>query len=355
MQATGLRTHVWNNALKSMVLLALFPVLVAILTHSGLMIRHAAVSDALLKRDGLMSAIGQVAVLAWRDLPPTLPWVGVGCLVWFAIAWFANTGIVAASTGAKSVTRRDEPELHNLLENLCISRGMTTPKLRIIETDALNAYASGLTRKQYTVAVTRGLMRTLTADEMEAVLAHELAHIEHGDARLMMVTGVFVGIFSLLAEIVLNSGRGMLRAMARPRKSSSGGKKGGGGPILLLAVVAIGVVILLVVRLLAMLTRLSISRSREYMADSQAVLTTRNPAAMISALRTIAGRSSIAGVPSDVKPMFFDNAPAFKGDIFSTHPSIDERIARIARLTRTSSTAVDGGPRGDLSGLTARV
>nr|WP_250807543.1 M48 family metallopeptidase [Neorhizobium tomejilense] len=348
MQATGLRSHVWNNAIKSLFLLATFPVLVAILTHAGLMIATAIGMGHLAETAGMLAALRRVAMEAWRDLPAAMPWVLLGCGTWFVVAWFVNVGIVSAATGARSVSRTEEPELYNLLENLCISRGMTMPKLRVMETSALNAYASGVTKSQYTVAVTRGLMQTLSKDELEAVLAHELAHIEHGDVRLMMVASVFVGIFSFIAEAVLGNGRGLGRMLASATRSKGGNKKGGGGGAVLLAVVVIGVVILVLVRLLATLARLMISRTREYMADAQAVLTTRNPDAMMSALAKISGRSNVEGVPSDVRPMFFDNGQGLIGGLFATHPPIDDRIRTISRYARLPPPEKpDGGPWGD--------
>jgi len=186
MQAFGLRTHAWNTAWRSMLLLAGFPLLLAI-TMLGIGLIFGA------EQHNLSRAFAD----ALRNLPALY---AVGCVVaaiWFAIAWKAHNAILDWATGAHPVTRLEEPRLWNLLENLCISRGMKMPRLAIIETPAMNAYAAGLSRETGSVTVTRGLLNGLDDRELAAVLAHELAHIRNGDARLGLIAAVFVGIISL--------------------------------------------------------------------------------------------------------------------------------------------------------------
>lgn len=317
-RATGAQTLIWNNGIKSFVLLAMFPVFVAMVVYAGLVVTMGFAGLPVV--EGLKRA--------FYELPRMIPWVLVGVGVWFVIAFFFNVHMIGLAMGAKTVTRREEPVLYNLLENLCISQGMPMPKLRIIETDALNAYASGLTRKQYTVAVTRGLMRSLEKEEIEAVLAHELAHIKHGDVRLMVIASVFVGIIALVVEMVFRNGDIFARAAASASSSKSSNKKGGGaGAIIVMVIIAI--VVLLLARLLSVATQMAISRSREFMADMEATQMTRNPDAMVSALMKISGRSEIEDVPDDVRGMFFQNGRSFLGGLMSTHPPIDKRIASL--------------------------
>lgn len=314
--ATGSQSQIWNNGIKSMFLLAMFPVFVAMIVYAGLIVQ--------------LGLAGMPVAAALENgfyvLPSTLPYVGMGVAVWFIIAFFLNVQMINLAMGAKSVSRKQEPELYNLLENLCIAKGMPMPKLGIMETEALNAYASGMTKRQYTVAVTRGLMRKLNKEELEAVLAHELAHIKHGDVRLMVIASVFVGIFTLVMEAVFRNGD----VLARIAASSTSGKKSsndkGGGVIAILVLILIAFLILMLARLLGIITQLALSRTREYMADLEAVRMTKNPDAMVSALLKISGRSDIEGVPNEVRGMFFDNARSFAGDMFSTHPSIDKRV-----------------------------
>src|SRR5690606_33605412 len=135
---------------------------------------------------------------AFTLLPGVVPVVAAVAAVWWVVAWFANRSIIDAITGAHPVDRKSEPRLWNLLENLCISRGITMPSLRIIETPQRNAFASGIREKQYAVTVTRGLMETLDDAELEAVLAHELTHIRNRDVQLLVISAVFVGVISLV-------------------------------------------------------------------------------------------------------------------------------------------------------------
>jgi heat shock protein HtpX len=187
------------------------------------------------------------------------------------------------------------------------------PKLAIVESEALNAFASGVNDKQFTVTVTRGLLDQLDDAEVEAVLAHELTHIRNGDVKLMVIAVVIAGVISFVGEIIF-------RNLGRVRVSSDDAKKGNFIAIL------IGFAVIAVSWLLAVLIRLSLSRAREYLADAGAVELTKNPDAMISALLKIAGRADIDGVPSGVMDMCFENDPDDFADLFSTHPSITKRV-----------------------------
>ena len=125
-------------------------------------------------------------------------------------------------TGARAVDRRAEPRLYNLLENLCISRGITMPRLRIIETDARNAFASGVRKGQYSITVTRGLMDALDDAELEAVLGHELTHIENRDVQLLVISAVFVGIISLVGDLLIRAPRALLWSTSRRQRQRLG-------------------------------------------------------------------------------------------------------------------------------------
>ena len=156
--STGLRTHIWNNNLKSLALLAGFPVLLVLLAFAGSVLFNAVALEAGTIADALSRSA--------RAMPAILPFALAGAGLWFVIAWFGHQAMIDAMTGARAVSRTEEPELYNLLENLCISRGLAMPHLRIIETRARNAYASGLREGQYSVTVTRGLLESLERDEI---------------------------------------------------------------------------------------------------------------------------------------------------------------------------------------------
>ncbi len=154
-------------------------------------------------------------------MPVLIPIAIAASLVWWGIAFFAHQGIIDATTGAHVLDRRSNPRVWNLLENLCISRGITMPTLRIIDTDARNAFASGIREKHYSITVTRGLVESLDDAELEAVLAHELTHIRNRDVQLLVIAAVFVGIISLVGDLLIRSPRALLYTSSGRSRSSS--------------------------------------------------------------------------------------------------------------------------------------
>jgi len=133
------------------------------------------------------------------------PYVLGGVLIWFIIAYFANTSIINSATGSEPLSRMENKRVYNLVENLCMSQGMKMPKINIINDDSLNAFASGINERTYTVSLSRGIIDKLDDQELEAVIAHELSHIRNKDVRLMIVSIVFVGIFAMLAQMAMRS------------------------------------------------------------------------------------------------------------------------------------------------------
>ncbi len=316
MGAFGLQTHIWNNNLKSVMLLAGFPVLLLLLMY-GLSVGYVGLTQNI-------NGVGDGLVLAFDHLGRIWPFAFLGAGVWFAIAWFSYQAMIEGAVGARGLSRKEAPALYNLLENLCVSRGLTMPKLNIIESPALNAFASGLTEKSYKVTVTRGLIETLDKDELEAVLAHELTHIMNRDVRLLIIAVIFVGIFSFFGELLF---RNMFHAGIRVgghTRSRSGDSRGGGVLIL------IAVALIVIAYLLALVIRFSLSRRREFLADAGAVELTRSPDAMISALKKISGHSDI-DAPNDIQQMMIENTHPFAG-VFATHPKIDKRIEALVEF-----------------------
>ncbi len=176
-----------------MLLLAGFPVLLLTLMY-GLNVGYVALAYDTGVSDGLARA--------FETMKRSWPFALLGAVIWFAFAWMLNQSLINMATGAKPVTRAEEPDIYNLLENLCISRGLNPPKLQIIETPAMNAFASGLSEKTYAITLTRGIIDALTPAELECVMAHELTHIRNRDVRLLIVAVIFVGIFSFFGELV---------------------------------------------------------------------------------------------------------------------------------------------------------
>lgn len=318
--ATGLQSSIWNNNLKSLVLLALYPFILGAVVFTALAVFGYFTGHALgyssygvaTTWDAAVSYAGFMMVQYWPILLSVVA-------IWFIIAYFFQGAMIRALSKSHGVSRKDEPALYNLVENMCISRGMKMPRLEIIETHARNAFASGINQDSYCITVTRGLMQSLATDELEAVLAHELSHIINRDVRLMMVCVVFTGMLGLSAQLLWSNLR---YGLYLPR---GGSRKSGGGVFLLFALLAV----LWIGYLASLLARFAISRNREYMADAGAVQITKNPEAMMRALIRISGAADIPAAPADIKAMCFENRSAFLG-MFATHPPIQSRISAIA-------------------------
>ena len=305
----GIATQQAQNNIKSILLLLAFPLLLLSLLY---------VACYALAYFDVDSGVDEANNLFFALSPLVL-----GCVViWFFIAYFMNVKIIDYATGARPLQRKENPRVYNLVENLCISRGMTTPNIHIIDDNALNAFASGVSTKSYTITLTRGIIEKLDDSELEAVIAHELMHIRNNDVRVLIVSIVFVGIFALISEI------SMRMFFSAGRSSRRGGNNGGGAAALILLVFVLAIVGYCV----SMLMRFAISRKREYMADAGAAELTRNPLALAGALRKISGQSCLLKKQEEcVAQLFIEHNPPEKRNlltsVFATHPPIAKRIA----------------------------
>jgi len=248
----------------------------------------------------------------------TVPFILIGVIIWFTIAWFSHSSMINAATDSKPLARNENKRVYNLVENLCISTGMTMPKVNVIEDDSLNAFASGIDSKTFSVSLSRGIINKLNDDELEAVIAHELTHIKNRDVRLLIISIVFVGIFAFISEALLRSMR--FGRMGR-------GKKEGAGIIIVLLLALVGY-------LIASFFRFALSRKREYLADAGSAELTRRPHSLASALRKISVDPTIEAVKrKDVAQMFIENPQVTEkkssfsfSSLFATHPPIGKRI-----------------------------
>src|SRR5674476_912938 len=231
--AYGLYTHIQSNKRRSVALLIGLFFLVYVLVFAGALLAEALSSNN--------APLDYLIRAAEYDFLKAAPFATVGTIVWIAIAYKFPQAMIDAVTGAHEVSRAEEPRLYNLLENLCISRGITMPKLRIADDDALNAFATGLNDKQYSITVTRGLMEALDDREMEAVLGHELTHIRNGDVRMMVIAMVIAGVISFFGELVF---RVFFQNVfwGGGRRSSGGDRKGGAGLAIVIALAIIALV-----------------------------------------------------------------------------------------------------------------
>ncbi len=305
----GIQTQIRRNNIRSTLILMGFPLLILAAVYGVVYF---------LTFDEMSNPQPQVATdLFLGAIPGTLIVVSI----WFLIAYFLNAKMISMATGSKTLTRKDNMRVYNLVENLCMSVGMKMPKVKIIESKALNAFASGIREKDYTVTLTRGLINTLDDNELEGVIAHELMHIRNKDVRLLVVSIIFVGIFSFVVQIAFRS---FLYGSMTRRNNKDNGKF----MIIILLIAAIAYFI-------SLLFKFALSRKREYMADSGAADMTRKPWALASALKKIAPNHHVDDVKSeDVQELFIENTPkdgkvgflGGMGKLFSTHPPIEKRI-----------------------------
>ena len=316
MAAYGLYSHIQSNRRRSIALLIGLYCLVYVLVYAGALVAAALSLDADL--DTLM-------LIAWIDLLKAAPFSTVGTALWIVIAYFFHQTMIDAVTGGQEIQRRDNPRLYSILENLCISRGITMPRLKVMESDALNAFATGMNQKQYSITVTTGLLDRLNDAEIESVLGHELTHIRNGDVRMMVIAVIIAGVVSFFAELVF---RLWFYNGFSFRGSRSDERRGGGAGFAILIAIAL----LVVAYLLSFLIRLALSRSREFLADAGSVELTKNPDAMISALRKIEGRGELPGATSAVMEMCIDNPREGFGELFDTHPSVERRITAMIKF-----------------------
>lgn len=306
MKYVGMQSQIWKNNARSVILLILFPLVFYGLTWLFFFIMNTRGEEFTMDNvhSGFFAAF---------------PWITAGVLIWFTIAWFTHSSMIRSATGSKPLERKENKRVYNLVENLSIAAGMKMPAVNIIEDDSLNAFASGIDSKSYTISLSRGIIEKLDDAELESVIAHELTHIRNRDVRLLIISIVFVGIFAFISESLLRS--------IRFGSLNRGKKDGGTAIIVLIILAAIGY-------FLATIFRFALSRKREYLADAGAAELTKRPWALASALRKVSADPTIEAVTrKDVAQMFIEN-PQLSGkksslslkSLFATHPPIQKRI-----------------------------
>src|SRR6516162_1244691 len=249
MAAYGLYSHIESNKRRSIALLVGLFATVYLMVYAGALTAEALSYNA---------SLNFLLHKAWLDLLAAAPYATAGTIAWIAIAYYFHQSMIDAVTGAGDATRAEQPRLYNLLENLCISRGIPMPKLKVMDSDALNAFASGMNQRQYAVTVTTGLLNNLNDQEIEAVLGHELTHIRNGDVQMMVIAVIIAGVVGFFAELLFRgffnvgryggswgggySGGSSWSSSSSSSRSSSGSsdrKSSGGGAAILVIVIAI--------------------------------------------------------------------------------------------------------------------
>jgi heat shock protein HtpX len=314
MKYFGLQSQIWRNNTNSVLLLVMFPIIFFVLTW--LFFFFLSLSS---EEHRTISQINQSFMV-------TAPFIIIGVVIWFTVAWFSHSSMINSATDSKPLERSENKRVYNLVENLCISIGMTVPKINIIDDDSLNAFASGIDPRTYSISLSKGIIEKLNDEELEAVIAHELTHIKNRDVRLLIISIVFVGIFAFISQAIF---RGIQFG------GTGRSKKGGGGSAIIIALL-----LALVGYLISSLLRFALSRKREYLADAGSAELTHRPLALASALRKISDDPTIEAVKrKDIAQMFIENPQIRPGkstislsSLFATHPPISKRIQLLEQL-----------------------
>lgn len=331
MRYVGMHTQIMRNNRLTIMLLILFPVIILGMVWVFLALVNYFGNGYYDQYGNIVHQLDAATVNYY--FMNSIPWVIVGVGIWFTIAYFANTAMVRAATGARPLTRKENPKIYNIVENLCMTCNMDMPKINIVDDPQLNAFASGIDKKSYTVTLTTGIIDRLNDDELAGVIAHELTHIRNHDTRLLITSIIFVGIVSTIMSLVIQMMYNAFWFGGLSSRSSDDEDNRGNG-LSMIAVFIIGALCCAVAYFFTLLTRFAISRKREYMADAGGAELCGNPLALASALRKISGDPGLNNVKRDdiaqlfiIHPQHF--APGmmnFFNSLFSTHPDTKKRI-----------------------------
>ncbi|MCH2144156.1 MAG: M48 family metalloprotease [Phycisphaerales bacterium] len=260
-------------------------------------------------------------------------------LIATAWSWFSGADAILRMTGSREIKKSDDPQLFNVVEELAIAGGVPLPRICVIDDPSLNAFATGRDPEHAAVAITSGLRKQLSRDELAGVMAHELSHIRHYDIRLGMLMATLAGIIVFAADA---GGRAAYYSFLFGGRRGGGRSSGGGGANpLVIVIIVVAVIFAIIAPLCAMLVRFAMSRQREYLADAGAVELTRYPDGLIGALSKLENcRQPLRHVGKSTAPLFIVNplkAAVRKGrhdasNAFSTHPPLSERIQRLRAL-----------------------
>lgn len=299
-----LQSAIWSNRLKTIYLILLLPWIVFLTIFLVLFYSYWEINNYLIDDFTNLTIIWLPLILSWL-------------FIWVLL----QRQIIFKFSGAKHITRKEEPEIYNIVENLCISRGLPTPKIWIIEDQSLNAFATGWSPESSWIVFSRGLIEKLNKEEIETVAWHEMTHIMNWDIKIMVLTNVFVWIIWTIGEILM-----------RTRWDSWNWSKN--------LLPLLGLILYIVSLIILPLINLAISRKREFLADAWSVELTKNPNSLISALQKISIDPTIKWIKKDsVSAMCIENPKKYNSwmiskikSLFSTHPRIEDRIAMLKMM-----------------------
>ncbi|MBP8016931.1 M48 family metallopeptidase [Candidatus Gracilibacteria bacterium] len=381
MAVIGIQSAIWSNRFKTIVLILLFPILlfgIFLLVFFG--INYFGDNNGNNAREFYTNAINgtlktiegepiteiptsifpacesknpdicvykMYTLKTFDDVLIIFIFLGPVILIWCLISFIFHRSIIFSFTEAKPITRKEYPDLYNIIENLCISRGLPVPNIGILEDDSLNAFAVGWNPKKCSIVFSRGIINKLNKNEIEAVAAHELTHIINKDGLLMITIIVFIGAIAVIGEILFKSVR------FSGNSKNSGNAKG--------LIILVGLILIVLGYLILPLVQLAISRKREYLADAGSVALTHDKLSMISSLQKISVDSRIESITKKSvsaiciadpfkggkEGIFFDEKGnkldkpiqtesnsifSYFSEFFSTHPSIENRIEMLEKF-----------------------
>jgi heat shock protein HtpX len=279
----------------------------------------------------LMEGESSRVVPAWSKTGLTFAFLmAIVSIGWSALSLAFGDKMVLSMANAHVIEKSEAPQLYNVVEEMSLAAGVPMPKVMVMETDALNAFATGSRPDKGTIAVTRGLLNSLNRDELQGVIAHEMSHLANLDTRYMVVVGTTVGLIALVCDVALRS---LAWGSGNQRSSSDNDKKGGGNAILIVLLVVVAIL----APIAAKFVQMAVSRQREYLADATSVRFTRNPNGLISALGKLAEKAEpFPGVSRATQHLFIVNPiqtfTAKSSALLATHPDIEDRIARLRNL-----------------------
>jgi protease htpX homolog len=266
---------------------------------------------------GIIGGIGYLLSSIYGNSSIT-PWIVSGALFYALIQYFLASKLAVMSTGAQEIEKSDNPRMYRIVENLAITEGLPMPKVYIIDDPAPNAFATGRDPQHALVAATTGLLDIMNDQELEGVLAHEMAHIKNYDIRVSMIAFGLVSAIGALSDLAL---RMMFFSNDRDRNVH---------PVVLI----IGIILVILAPFAAFLVQMAVSRQREYLADATGAMTTRHPEGLASALEKLRDHTQPMRNQNTATAHLFFNNPlksGFLSNMFSTHPPLEDRIARLRK------------------------
>ena len=284
----------------------------------------------------LGGVLGWALLGDWRFAIPSIFLALIVSSISAIIGYYAGPSAVLAMSGARPITKEDDPQLYNIVEELSLASGLPTPALYVVDTPAMNAFATGRDPQHAAIAVTSGLRQRLKRDELQGVIAHELSHVQNFDIRFMTLMAVLVGVVVMIADI---GSRAIFYGGGRRRSGDSRG--GGGGGAIQLVIILVALLLAIVAPILAKLIQLAVSRQREYLADASAARMTRYPEGLARALEALAADTEPMVEASRATAHLFIVQPMMASgrraggegtSMWSSHPPIAERISRLRSI-----------------------